>query len=353
MAEKREEGAEENPDKRDGPEEDDKKDEGLTEDAPESRDTDTAGEDSVSDKDAKSGDVQSKVSRYKGLKMPRAPKALLCLSKPMLLILVLGIAVALVLSIAFMTGLFGGKGEDNTNLDFNLVDTETETITWVDQPFYMEGDITGGGPGEFIEDTKAPFIVNDTVSSIKVVLTWDPQSHDLDLTVLDPGDREAASSGNAPGEPETVEIKSRIKAGEWNLAIDPFFTVNVHWTAEITFTHEAEIGGSSGDDGGSSGGSIMHQKTEECADKTDSGTTKFDPGEDYEILLIQFSAESADGKMSIVVKNPDDKVVFKKTVSGTDEAAEQGSVESMPGNWLVEYEWEGFTGEYAVQIIAT
>ena len=198
-----------------------------------------------------------------------------------------------------MMGLFSGGDDNDGGSAFTLTDVETNTITWVDQPFTLEGDIAGGGPSELIPDELAPFTVNDTVSQIKVVLSWDPQSMDLDLEVLDASDKVAGSSGNAPGEPETVEIKKRIKPGEWKAKIDPFFAANVHYIVEITFTHEMEIGSS---EGNASSGAIMHQKIEECSGKTDSGTTEFDPGVGYESLLIQFSAQSASGEISVSIE---------------------------------------------------
>jgi hypothetical protein len=70
-------------------------------------------------------------------------------------------------------------------------------------------------------------------------------------------------------------------------------------------------------------------------------------------LLIQYSAQSVSGEMSIVISDPDGEVVFRKTVSGTEGTAEQGNVLSKPGKWIVEYEWKDFTGNYMAQIIAT
>ena len=55
--------------------------------------------------------------------------------------------------------------------------------------------------------------------------------------------------------------------------------------------------------------------------------------------------------MNIEISSPDGEVVFKKKVSGTSEAVEQGEVASMAGEWTVQYEWNDYTGDYVTQVI--
>ena len=297
---------------------------------------DETGDEAAAQEQGLEEDMPPQKRRFNNINIP-GMKKIRELPRPLMVVLVIGIAVILIASVALVVGFSSGKDSENAS-GGTFQELETTTITWVDQPIYLEGDIAGGGPGELVPDEQVPFTVNETVVKISVVLSWDPQSHDLDLEVLDASGKIAGSSGNAPGETETVEITKRIKPGEWKAEIDPFFTANVHYKLEITFTHEVEIGGSGdGGDGGSTG-PILHQEAGECTDKTASDTNQFDPGNDFSTLLIQFSAQSASGEMSIKITDPDGEVVFEKTVSGTEQVAEQKEVPSKPGKWTVAYE---------------
>jgi hypothetical protein len=244
-------------------------------------------------------------------------------------------------AVAVSGGIFGGGDESKDKAEDELY---TEPTKWEDT-VTIEGDIAGGGPMTVMPNEQANFEVEDTVVQMDITLTWNPQSMDLDMEIFDPDGDSKGSSGNAPGEPESVRIKGKnIMPGTWTAVIDPFAAVNVHYTLEILYYHET------GNETQGGNGNVLYEKVISGADKTGDETDEFDVGEDYENLIIEFVASCGDGSMSIEIKDPDGNVVFSEEVSGTGDVVSEETVAAMTGKYTVDYTFDGFTGDVVVQI---
>jgi len=123
--------------------------------------------------------------------------------------------------------------------DDGLNDTGNFTVITWEENLTITGSFIGGGPGGLLfADDRQPFEVADTVAKVHVVLTWDPQSTDLDLDVEDASGRVVGSSGNAPGEPQEVTVEKVKTPGQWNIVVDPYLNGPTTYNAVITLTHE-------------------------------------------------------------------------------------------------------------------
>ncbi|UCG69330.1 MAG: SHOCT domain-containing protein [Thermoplasmata archaeon] len=256
-------------------------------------------------------------------------------------IIVIAIVGIILAAVAVSGGIFGGGDESNKGTGS---ETYTEPTKWEDT-VTIEGDIAGGGPMTVMPNEEANFEVEDTVVQMDITLTWNPQSMDLDMEIFDPDGDPKGSSGNAPGEPESVRIKGKnIKPGTWTAVIDPFAAVNVHYTLEILYYHET------GNETQGGNGNVLYEKVISGADKTGEETDEFNVGEDYENLIIEFVASSGSGSMTIEIKDPDGNVVFSEEVSDTGDVVTEETVDAMAGTYTVDYTFDGFTGDVVVQV---
>ncbi|UCF09069.1 MAG: hypothetical protein JSW28_05130 [Thermoplasmata archaeon] len=252
-----------------------------------------------------------------------------------ILVVVVCIIIAAAVAAAVLLGEEEGNGSETKD------DMYTEPTQWENMET-IEGDISGGGPLTFIPDERAPFEVNETVYQMDIVLTWNPQDMDLDLVIEDPSGNEVVSSGNAPGEPESVRIKRNIEPGTWTAVIDPFAAANVHYSLEITYYHES--GNATGP-----GGELLYQKTKSVTGENGDEHDEFDVGEGYDKVLIQVDISSSEGTMSMTISDSEGNEVYSGEVSGADTVSDQKTVDAKPGVWQVDYSYEEFTGTFVVQ----
>ncbi len=260
---------------------------------------------------------------------------------PFIPIIAVVVVIIIIIAIA-ASGILGGGGDSKKSEGEK--ETYEEPMSWEDV-VTITGSISAGGPGTFIPDERVPFEVESTVKEMEIVLTWSPQSQDLDLAIEDPEGRERGTSGNAPGEPESVTIKKNIQPGTWTAIIDPFACFNVQYTLDITYLHET--GNATG------GGNLLYQKTESLSGKSGEETDYFEVGEKYESLLIQVTISSADGSMTLKIENPDGEVVYETEISGTEEVVDDDTVEAVSGEWKVDYSFDSFTGDIVIQVMGS
>jgi hypothetical protein len=254
-----------------------------------------------------------------------------------IIIAIVGIIIA---AVAVSVVLSGGEKESDNGSGDELYE---EATTWEDLET-IEGDISGGGPMTFIPDERVNFEVEDTVYQMDIILTWNPQDMDLDLSIEDPSGDAVGSSGNAPGEPESVRIKSNIEPGTWTAVIDPFAAVNVHYTLEITYYHQ------SGNATGGDGGDILYQEVKNLSEESGDETDNFNVGGEYESLLIQVEISSGSGDLSIKIKDSDGNEVYSIDVSGEGQESDQETVDAKEGEWEVSYSFDNFTGTIVVTV---
>lgn len=252
-----------------------------------------------------------------------------------IIIAIVGIIIA---AVAVSGVLSGGEKESDKGSGDELFE---EVTLWEDLET-IEGDISGGGPMTFVPDERVNFEVEDTVIQIDIILTWNPQDMDLDLSIEDPSGDAVGSSGNAPGEPEAVRIKSNIEPGTWTAVIDPWAAINVHYTLEITYYHQ------SGNT--TAGGDILYQKVKTLLEESGDETDTFDVGEGYEDLLIQVEISSGAGDLSIDIKDSDGNEVYSIEVSGEGQESDQETVDAKEGEWEVNYSFNNFTGTIVVTV---
>jgi hypothetical protein len=247
-------------------------------------------------------------------------------------LMIAGIIIVVVIGIILLSG-----GSDTSD-DLSDNEMSEEPNSWEDVET-IEGSIAMGGPSTTIPDERVTFEVEETVYQMDMILTWNPQSMDLDLEIENPDGDVVAQSGNSPGTPETVRIKN-IKPGTWAALIDPFAAVNVQYTLEITYFHET---------GNVSGESLYKmEKTYEA--ETSDASEDFDVGAETESININFMATSTEGSMTIEVQDPEGNVVFSGGASGGGDTNEDQTTEGKEGTWKVVYTFEGFSGDVEVQI---
>ncbi len=258
---------------------------------------------------------------------------------PVLPVIVIIAIVGIIIAAVAVSGvLSGGEEESDRGSGDELYE---EPTTWEDMET-IEGDISGGGPMTFIPDERVSFEVEGTVYQMDIILTWTPQDMDLDLTIEDPSGNAAGSSGNAPGEPENIRIKSNIEPGTWTAVIDPFAAINVHYTLEITYYHQS--GNTTG------GGDILYQEVKNLSEESGDETGTFDVGEGYESLLIKVEISSGAGDLSINLKDSDGNEVYSIDVSGEGQESDEETVDSKEGEWEVSYSFDNFTGTIVVTV---
>lgn len=267
----------------------------------------------------------------KGRRLPSTP------------VIIVAAIAGIIIVAAIVSGImFGGEKESSDGGDQN--ELSTEPTKWEDMET-IEGDITGGGPMTALPDERVDFEVEDTVYQMDIILTWDPQSMDLDLVIEDPNGNEKGSSGNAPGEPESVRIKGKdLPAGTWTAVIDPFLALNVHYTLEITYYHESgNLTGGEGD--------LLYQGIKNLVEESSEETETFEVGEGYESLFIQVEISSGAGSMNIKILNPDGDEIYSEEISGEGTVSDQETADTKVGEWEVNYSFSDFTGTVIVQVI--
>jgi hypothetical protein len=265
-------------------------------------------------------------------------------AKKLPIIPVVAVAIVIIIIIAIAaSGMLGG-GDDSKKSSGDENEIYEEPASWEDV-VTITGSISAGGPGTYIPNERVPFDVENTVVKLEIALTWDPQSQDLDLAIEDPEGRERGSSGNAPGEPESVTIKKNIQAGTWTAVIDPFACIGVQYSLEIIYYHET--GNTSGE------GNLLYQQTRSLTDETSEITDTFEVTEEYESVLIQVIVSSADGSMTIAIENADGDVVYEREISGTEEVVDDETVDAVTGEWKVDYSFDAFTGEIVIQVMGS
>ena len=274
---------------------------------------------------------ETRPSPLKGRRLPSTP-----------IIIVVAI-VGIIIVAAIVSGImFGGEKESSGGGSQNKL--STEPTTWEDMET-IEGDITGGGPMTALPDERVNFEVEDTVYQMDIILTWNPQSMDLDLKIEDPDGIEKGSSGNSPGEPESVRIKGKdLPAGTWTAVIDPFLALNVHYNLEITYYHES--GNLTGGEG-----ELLYQGVKNLVEESSEETETFEVGEGYESLLIQVEISADAGSMNIKILNPDGDEIYTEEISGEGTISDQETADPKAGEWKVNYSLSDFTGTVVVQVI--
>ncbi|WP_202865786.1 S8 family serine peptidase [Kribbella turkmenica] len=111
---------------------------------------------------------------------------------------------------------------------------EPATSTLLDQ---TESD-TSPGTAVTGEHLDFPFVVPQGTSRIEVALSFEGAANDYDLEVLDPGGKEAATSGASAGESESASVTTPV-AGTWTARAVKFATVppdEVHVTVTASTT---------------------------------------------------------------------------------------------------------------------
>lgn len=262
---------------------------------------------------------------------------------PILPVVVVLFVVFIIIIAVFFSGAmlgFGGKSDNGSSGD----SSGPEIKTWTDEET-IDGSIAGGGPLTVMPDEQVNFEVAETVVKMEIMLTWNPQSMDLDLEILDPDGSVAGSSGNAPGEPESVVVSSSIDPGTWTAVIDPFAAVNVQYTLQIIYYHEEILN----DTGG--GGALFYQKVESLTDKDGEESDPFDVGEQYESLFLQVVVNAAAGSMSIEIMDPSGDVAYSNEITGPAEEVDEKTINAVEGEWEVVYNYDHFTGDLVVQIM--
>jgi hypothetical protein len=259
------------------------------------------------------------------------------------LIIVIAVVGIIIAAVALSGAMSGGEkdsknGEDEAGTGGVTTWEDTETI---------DGSIAAGGPMTVMPNEEVDFQVEDTVVQMDITLTWDPQSMDLDLEIFDPDGASKGSSGNAPGEPESVRIKGKnLKPGTWTASIDPFAAVNVQYTLEILYYHQS--GNATGGEG-----DMLYQQIKTLSGESGDETDTFDVGEEYESLLIQVEISSGAGSMNLEIEDPDGEEVYSKEVSGEDTVTDQKTEDAKEGEWKVNYSFDEFTGTIVIQVIGT
>lgn len=249
--------------------------------------------------------------------------------------------IALIIMLAIISGIISPQSSSSNSSSSEML--ATETIRWEDV-VSIEGDIAGGGPLTMIPDVTVPFEVESTVIQMDILLTWSPQTMDLDLIVRDPSGDQQGTSGNSPGTPESVRIKGKIEPGTWTAEIDPFAAVNVHYTLEVTFFHEKwNVSGGVGE--------LLYKNSKSPSQETSDDISTLVVESDYNELLIQLEVSSSEGNCIFEVTDPDGNVVFSESASGSDSISKEASIESMQGGWTVSCSLEDFTGDFVIQII--
>lgn len=261
-------------------------------------------------------------------------------SVPVLPAVAIIVVVGIIILAVAASGVFT-PSDSSTNLKGQEI-IVAEKIQWEDMET-KEGDITGGGPLTVVPNEQVPFEVADTVYQIDISLTWNPQSMDLDLVVNDPDGSERDSSGNPPGEPESVRIKGKIIPGTWTAVIDPFAAVNVHYNLEIIYYHESK-------NDTTVEGDILYTEAKILTQESGEQYSTFSVDGGYESLVIQVEISSSEGSMRIEILNPDGDEMYSKEVSGKDEIVEQETVDCHDGKWNANYFFDGFTGSFYVEI---
>ncbi len=271
---------------------------------------------------------------------PPAPKAKKLPVLPVAIVVI--IIIILITGLAFAGGLFGagGKSGDKGSGD----SSSPEVRTWTDEET-IDGSITAGGPLTIVPDEQVNFEVAETVVKMEITLTWNPQSMDLDLEIHDPDGNVAGTSGNPPGEPESVTISRSIDAGTWTAMIDPFAAVNAQYTLQIIYYHEEVISEGGGE------GALFYQKVESLVDKDGEESDQFDVGEQYESLYLQVVVEASTGSMSIEIMDPSGDVAYSNEVTGPAQEVDEKTISAVEGEWEVVYNYDHFTGDLVIQIV--
>jgi len=255
-------------------------------------------------------------------------------------VLMIAAVVAIIIIAALAAALMMESSEEKK--EETQDETPSPPTRWEDVET-KEGDITGGGPLTVMPDERVPFEVAETVYQMDIVLSWDPQSQDLDLVIEDPGGSEAASSGNAPGEQESVRIAGRIEPGTWTAVIDPFLAANVHYSLEIKYYHETE---NISDD-------LLYLRTMPIVGETGEEHDEFDEEGEYESMDILVEITSSEGTFSFAITDPDGEEIYSAEISGEDSTSFQETVDAKEGTYKVDYTFEAFTGTSTVQVVGS
>jgi uncharacterized RDD family membrane protein YckC len=249
--------------------------------------------------------------------------------------------VALIIMLAILGGVISPQPSENRSSSGGLLTIEKNQ--WEDIQT-MEGDIAGGGPLTMVPDVTVPFEVGDTVYQMDILLTWNPQTMDLDLIVRDPSGTEQGTSGNSPGTPESIRIKGNIDPGTWTAEIDPFAAVNVHFTLEVTCFNE--IWNVSGDEG-----ELIYMNSESPTKVTMDQMDAFDIEKEYNMLLIQMEISPSEGSCGMDVSDPEGNIILSGEASGSETVFKEDYVDSALGTWTVNFYLQDFTGTFIIQVI--
>lgn len=260
-------------------------------------------------------------------------------AKKLPIIPIVAVAVVIIIIIAIAaSGILGG--DDSKKSSGEEDETYEEPMSWEDV-VTITGSISAGGPGTYMPNERVPFDVENTVVKLEIALTWDPQSQDLDLAIEDPEGRERGTSGNAPGEPESVTIKKNIQAGTWTAVIDPFACIGVQYSLEITYFHET---------GNETAEGVLYKMSKSLSAETGEESESFDVRDEYETMLVKLDGDSSSGSATLELEDPFGEIVYTKEISGEGEINEEDSLDCVKGVWKVHYTYEEFTAELTIQI---